>query len=539
MTNQNRNFRDINRRMQEDASGDDASRSSEWQKILNDEAPPIAYLGTSGPCNFILVPPHPTHGASQAMTSGGVRGDEKYGYTPTLGQYGLDHVLVYRKVGNNPDRKKRRDILAINIQQEGDGSFIQVEREWGKGYRSPMYKLYDYLWRTAGGYKFDKQVKRMVSSIQVDPRSAKVRRALELCPPNDTGGPDSTAAIARGKRTLLLNGFLVSNIGKSYTVDEDNQPCWPQQRVLMINQVTGIKSPVNARDSEGFYDMWFRRTDGIDLSLACDEAYIRENFGDIYEDVDAQLAWEAGFLHSDFASVQKLVTWSSYKAGPAQMDAYCCRVDNLADAMGGYQLPEEVLMKARPIADYLADNNEQLQVRWLLEAFPGDEWALEGAGIISAGSSVGVPDSYQGTDEEQGQFEDDVPPAPPAPRAPQGSAPRAPAIPQAPRAPQGSAPQAPRAPQGSAPQAPRAPQGATSRAPGIPGVPQGSAPQAPKAPQGSAPQAPRAPQVAAPQAPGVTSVPNAPVAGKHDLSVRMQATLERMRQEQQQSNENA
>jgi hypothetical protein len=29
------------------------------------------------------------------------------------------------------------------------------------------------------------------------------------------------------------------------------------------------------------------------------------------------------------------------------------------------------------------------------------------------------------------------------------------------------------------------------------------------------------------------------VAGKHDLSVRMQATLERMRQEQQQSNENA
>ena len=507
MTNQNRNFRDINRRMQEDASsGNDGSRSSEWQKILNDEAPPIAYLGTSGPCSFILVPPHPSHGASQAMTSGGVRGDEKYGYVPTLGQYGLDHVLVYRKVGNNPDRKKRRDILAINIQQEGDGSSIQVEREWGKGYRSPMYKLYEYLWRTAGGYKFDRQVKRMVASIQVDPRSAKVRRALELCPPNDTGGPDSTAAIARGKRTLLLNGFMVSNIGKSYTVDEDNQPCWPQQRVLLINQATGIKSPVNARDKEGFYDMWFRRTDGLDVSQACDENYIRENFGDIYEDADAQLAWEAGFLHSDFASVQKLVTWSSYKAGPAQMDAYCCRVDNLADVMQGYQLPEEVLMKARPIADYLADNNEQLQVQWLLEAFPGDEWALEGAGIISAGSSVGVPDSYQGDEDGQDQVEDDVPPAPqaPAPRVPQGAAPRAP---------QGTAPQAPapRAPQGTAPQAP-----------------------APRVPQGAAP---RAPQGTAPQVPGVTSVPNAPAAGRQDLSVRMQAALEKMRQ--QQSNGNA
>ena len=498
MTSQNRNFRDINRRISDDAaSGGDGNGSSEWQKILGDEAPPLSYLGTQGPCSFILVPPHPSHGASQAMTSGGVRGDEKYGYVPTLGQYGLDHVLVYRKVGNNPDRKKRRDILAINIQEGGDGPVIQVEREWGKGYRSPMYKLYDYLWRTAGGYKFDRTVKRTVPTIQVDPRSTKVRRALELCPPNDAGGPESTAAIARGKRTLLLNGFMVSNVGKSYTVDESNQPCWPQQRVLLINQVTGIKSPVNARDKEGFYDMWFQRTDGVDLSQACDENYIREHFGDIYEDVDAQLAWEAGFLHSDFASVQKLVTWSSYKAGPAQMDAYCCRVDNLADAMGGYQLPEEVLMKARPIADYLADNNEQLQVQWLLEAFAGDEWALEGAGLISAGSSVGVPDSYEGDGQEQADE------APPAPRP---SVPQAPA-PQAPRTPQAPAPQAPRAPQAQAPQAP---------------APQAQAPQAP------APQAPRA---LATQVPGVTSVPNAPAAGKMDLSARMRETMEKMRRE--------
>ena len=509
MTSQNRNFRDINRRISDDAaSGGDGNGSSEWQKILGDEAPPLSYLGTQGPCSFILVPPHPSHGASQAMTSGGVRGDEKYGYVPTLGQYGLDHVLVYRKVGNNPDRKKRRDILAINIQEGGDGPVIQVEREWGKGYRSPMYKLYDYLWRTAGGYKFDRTVKRTVPTIQVDPRSTKVRRALELCPPNDAGGPESTAAIARGKRTLLLNGFMVSNVGKSYTVDESNQPCWPQQRVLLINQVTGIKSPVNARDKEGFYDMWFQRTDGVDLSQACDENYIREHFGDIYEDVDAQLAWEAGFLHSDFASVQKLVTWSSYKAGPAQMDAYCCRVDNLADAMGGYQLPEEVLMKARPIADYLADNNEQLQVQWLLEAFAGDEWALEGAGLISAGSSVGVPDSYEGDGQEQADE------APPAPRP---SVPQAPA-PQAPRTRQAPAPQAPRTPQAPAPQAPRAPQAQAPQAP----APQAQAPQAP------APQAPRA---LATQVPGVTSVPNAPAAGKMDLSARMRETMEKMRRE--------
>jgi len=438
MTSPNRNIRDINRAIQQDAANSPGGyRSSDWQKIVNDEAPPFCYLTPKGATTLILPPPHPVHGASLAMTSGGVRGDKRGGNVPTLGQYGLDWVMVYRKVGNSEDEKKRRDILAINMVDGGDGPSIQVEREWGNGYRSPMYRLYEFLWKTGGAHKYDTAVRRAVPTISVDPSSAKVKRALQLVPPDSAGGKGNWAALSRGKRTMLLSGFVMSNGERNLTVDEDGNPCWPQQRIMYIDQVTAIKSREGDRHMEGFYDHWFERTDGLTLSQACDQRVVQEKFGDIYEDGDAQLAWEAGFRHCDFATQQKLVTWTSYKGGAAGIDTYCCNVANLADAMSGYSLPEEVLMKARPIADYLAENNEKLQIQWLLEAFPGDEWALEGAGIIETGRSVAVPSGFQRQDDEavavpsevHGHYETPSP-APAIPRTPAPAV--VPAIPRTP-----------------------------------------------------------------------------------------------------------
>ena len=57
-------------------------------------------------------------------------------------------------------------------------------------------------------------------------------------------------------------------------------------------------------------------------------------------------------------------------------------------------MPDEVLKKVRPFSDYIAQNNRELQVQWLLELFPGDEWAFIEAGIIQDGSnkvSMSVP----------------------------------------------------------------------------------------------------------------------------------------------------
>ena len=356
-------------------------KSSDFQKMFTDEAPTLGYISSKGPCHFILVPPHPTHGASTSLTSGGFRQDKERGVVPTLGQYGIDWVMVYRKIGNDPDPKKRKDILAINMIDGPDGMSVQTEREWGNGYKSPMYKFREYLWKCAGGHKYDKNQRRSVPTINVDTSTARYKRALELVPIDNN---DLNAPLGRAVRTMFLQGFIVENAGISYVKDEEGQPCWPRHKILMINQVSAIKSREDARNKEGFYDAWFERTDGLPM----DPETIMNTYGDISQSEEAQLAWEAGFKHADFGVNQKLVTFSSYKAGPAGIATYTCGVQNLSDQFGpNYALPDEVLQKVRPFSDYILENNEKLQIQWLLELFPGDEWLLAEAGIISDGSN--------------------------------------------------------------------------------------------------------------------------------------------------------
>lgn len=372
---------DFNKAVHQDSKNGTSSRSSDYQKMFNDDAPTLGYLSSKAPCEFILVPPHPTYGASTALTSGGFRQDQLRGVVPTLGQYGIDWVMVYRKVGNDPDPRKRKDILAINMVEGPDGMTVQTERDWGNGYKSPMYKLREYLWKAGGGHKYDKSARRSIPTINVDTSTAKYRRALELVPVDSS---DLNAPLGRATRTLFLQGFVISNAGINYTQDEEGQPCWPRHKILMINQVSAIKSREDARTKEGFYDAWFERVDGMPM----DPETVVDTYGDISQSLEAQLAWEAGFKHGDFASMQKLVTFSSYASGPAGIATYSCSVQNLADRFGSaYSLPDEVLSKVRPFSDYILENNEKLQIQWLLELFQGDEWAMTEAGIISDGSN--------------------------------------------------------------------------------------------------------------------------------------------------------
>ena len=375
----------INRAINDDVS--DSPRNSDYQKMFNDEAPSLGYISSKAPCEFIMVPPHPSHGASMALTSGGFRSDKERGITPTLGQYGIDHVIVYRKIGNNPDPKQRRDILAINMVETEEGLQIQAEREWGKGYMSPMYKLREFLWRTGGGHKYNKVLRRSEPTIKnIDTNTWEYKRALELVPAD---GNDLNAPLGRGVRTLFLQGFVINNAGISYTTDEDGQACWPKHKILMINQVSAIKSRLDAFQKEGFYDALFVRKDGTDM----DPQEIEDTYGDILNNPSALQAWEQGFVHGDFSVNQKLVTFSSYRSGPAGISTYKCSVQNLADKYGpDYKLPDEILRKARPMGDYILKNNEQLQIEWLQELFAGDEWALEGAGLINKSSvRIAVP----------------------------------------------------------------------------------------------------------------------------------------------------
>lgn len=363
-------------------------KSTDFQKMFTNEAPTLGYISNKGPCQFILVPPHPTYGASTSLTSGGFRQDKDRGVVPTLGQYGIDWVMVYRKIGNDPDPKKRKDILAINMVDGPDGMTIQTEREWGNGYKSPMYKFREYLWRAGGGHKYDKHQRRSVPTINVDTSSNRYKRALELVPIDSN---DLNAPLGRAARTMFLQGFVISNAGISYTQNEDNQPCWPRHKILMINQVSAIKSRETDRIKEGFYDAWFERIDGMPI----DPEAIMETYGDISQSEEAQLAWEAGFKHADFGVNQKLVTFASFKSGPAGITTYNCSVQNLADQFGpNYSLPDEVLKQVRPFSDYILENNEKLQIQWLLELFPGDEWLLAEAGIIDDGSNRVAMNGY-------------------------------------------------------------------------------------------------------------------------------------------------
>jgi hypothetical protein len=368
---------DINRAMYDSSKSDSTKKNSDYQKIFNDEAPTIGYISSKGPCEFILVPPHPMYGASQTMTSGFFRDDGIRGTVPTLGQYGLDWAYVYRKVGSG-DPKTRKDILAINMIEGEDGMIIRAEGEWGRNYKSPMYKLHEFLWKTGGAHKYDKMARRSVPTLSVDFNSPQTRRALELVPINN----DLTAPLSRAVRTLFLQGFVIKNAGIDYTADEEGKPSWPKHKILMINQVSAIKSREDAKDKEGFYDSFFERTDGVPMSH---EAVVQA-YGDISENVEAMMAWEAGFLHGDFATQQKLLTFSSYSSGPAGIAAYRCKTSNLADSYGGYALPDDVLQQVKPFSDYILLNTEELQKQWLQELFAGDEWALIGAGVINDNS---------------------------------------------------------------------------------------------------------------------------------------------------------
>ena len=375
---------DINRAMYDSSKSDSTKKNSDYQKIFNDEAPTIGYISSKGPCQFILVPPHPMHGAAQTMTSGFFREDGIRGTVPTLGQYGLDWAYVYRKVGSG-DPKTRKDILAINMIEGEDGMIIKAEGEWGRNYKSPMYKLHEFLWKTGGGHKYDKMARRSVATLPVDFNSPQTKRALELVPISN----DLSAPLSRAVRTLFLQGFVVKNAGIDYTVNEEGQASWPKHKILMINQVSAIKSREDAKDKEGFYDSFFERTDGVAMSR---EAIVQA-YGDVSEDIEAMMAWEAGFLHGDFATQQKLLTFSSYSSGPAGIATYRCQTTNLADTYGGYALPDEVLQQVRPFSDYILLNTEELQKQWLQELFVGDEWALIGAGVMEGNSvRIAVPE---------------------------------------------------------------------------------------------------------------------------------------------------
>jgi hypothetical protein len=407
-------------------------KSSDFQKMFADDAPTLGYISSKGPCHFILVPPHPTYGASTSLTSGGFRQEKERGVVPTLGQYGIDWVMVYRKIGNDPDPKKRKDILAINMLDGPDGMTVQTEREWGNGYKSPMYKFREYLWKCGGGHKYDKNQRRSVPTINVDSSTARYKRALELVPVDNN---DLNAPLGRAVRTMFLQGFVVENAGISYLKDDEGQPCWPRHKILMINQVSAIKSREDARIKEGFYDAWFERTDGLPM----DPETIMNTYGDISQSEEAQLAWEAGFKHSDFGVNQKLVTFGSYKAGPAGIATYTCSVGNVADQLGNYALPDEVLQKVRPFSDYILENNEKLQIQWLLELFPGDEWLLAEAKVIGDGSNHVAMGGFSAP----AQMAIPSKPAPAAPAAPIPAAmPKAPAI-AVPAMPKVAAPAAP------------------------------------------------------------------------------------------------
>ena len=423
----------FNKAVHEDSkNAPQGSRSSDYQKIFNDDAPSMGYISSKAPCEFILVPPHPMYNSSTAMTSGGFRQDPLRGVVPTLGQYGIDWVMVYRKIGNDPDQRKRKDVLAINMIEGEDGMIVQTEREWGKGYTSPMYKLREYLWRLGGAHKYNKNTRRSEPTLSVDTTTAKYRRAHELVPVDNN---DLNSPLGKAARTMFLQGFVVNNAGISYTVDEDNQPCWPKHKILMINQVSAIKSRDDARTKEGFYDAWFERIDGVPM----DPETVYGRFGDIGDSESAQLAWEAGFKHSDFGVNQKLVTFSSYPSGPAGIATYCCSVQNLSDKFGpSYALPDDVLQKAKPFSEYILLNNEKLQIQWLLELFQGDEWAMVEAGIIPDGSNKV---SMYTAPEVTSPMPAPIAPVPTPMAAPAPRVPAAPAMSQAPRAPQ--APQIP------------------------------------------------------------------------------------------------
>lgn len=441
---------DINQAIADSTNSGNSRDSTAFQKIFNASAPPISYLSGKGPCQILVLPPHASTGADQTLTSGGFRLDKDRGVYPTLGGYALDWVYVYKDVGNSPDMKRRKSILAVNMVRDANGNMtIKPEQEWGQVYSSPMYKLREYLWRLGGEHHFDRQRRMVVPRVAVDFSNAKVRRALELVPPQSNIGDP----IGRPTRCLFVQGLMVTNAGNNYMVDENKQPCWPQHRLLMISQITAIKSKVNARQKEGFYDMFFDGPEGID---GMDPESVIQTYGDVRKDLAARIEWEkAAFKHANFATEPKLVTFSSYP-GANGISSYECKVSDAKEVFdGGIDLPESVKESIRPIGDYIIETNEQLQAQWLAELFAGDEWALIEAGVMQPNSArIAVPAMGQvrqeipvggAPDMGEDEITEEVVLGHP-PKAAMAAPPAAPRMPTAPRAPTAVVPPVPAAP---------------------------------------------------------------------------------------------
>tara|TARA_Y100000310_G_scaffold198091_1_gene198133 strand:- start:2146 stop:3483 length:1338 start_codon:yes stop_codon:yes gene_type:complete len=359
-----------------------SSGESRFNKILKGDAPKLTYLGgNKGPSKFV-VPPMP--GGSSPLTHGTFVNDtiRKTGMLPLMYDFALDWVYVYQNIGIG-DMSQRMSILAINTVEDDEGNKrIVAEQAWGNGYKSPMCKLQEYLWKASGSPKYNKRQNKVEYTTPVlNPAAA------DLMPPNSS----LDAPMRRATRCLLMQGFVFENAGSNLTIDsETGQPKWPEHRIFLINQVTAINSATHMENKVGIYDKFMMRNQGA----ITNPADIQKNYGNVLGDVDARMAWEKDtFYHADYATNHKLLELNSKPSGAAGITAYYCDVNNLADIYGPeYRLPDDVLNKVEPIGNYLYKSTEAQQTEWLKELFSGYEWALTGAGIMGETSTaVAVP----------------------------------------------------------------------------------------------------------------------------------------------------
>jgi len=438
------------------------SDSSHFQTVLNPNGPSMAYLGGSkGPTDVIILPPNRACGCPQTLTSGRIIDDPsgKGGMMPVLNDYALDHVLVYKDIGT----ARKMTMLAIDFQEDEDGNVRPVtEQAWGRGYKSPMYKLQEWAWNAAGRIKFNKQTRRSDPTAQVTHP-----RAIEIMPP----GNAISTPMSRPHRVLLLNAFVINNAGKSFLTDDSGAPQFPQQRIFMIDQVTAIKSSQDAENKRGFYDMWLKLQEGKSL----DPSEISEKYGDIANDVDARMRWERDtFVNFDFGVNPRVLTWTTFVSDGAGIINYkALPTQTLAEKLGpNYQLPQDMFDSVKPIWENIAQTTYDQQLEIMKDLFSDNLWALEAAGLIEAGPTM-VSTATQVVPHQNA-----------SPQQPQGN------YPQQPQQPQGNYPQQPQQPQGNytqQPQQSQQPQG------NYPQQPQGSYTQQPQQsqPQGNYPQQPQ------------------------------------------------
>ena len=206
-----------------------ATSESRFNKILNPDAPLLAYLGgNKGPSKFV-IPYIPE--SDNTLTYGLFVNDtlRNTGMLPVLGDYALDWVYVYQNIGLG-DSSQRMSILAVDtvIDEETGEERLMAEQSWGRGYQSPMYKMQEYLWKASGSPKFVKSKNKVETTSPV--LHVDAEKILPYGSPID-------APMRRGTRCLLVQGFVFENAGVNYLVNgETNEAQWPQHRIFMINQ---------------------------------------------------------------------------------------------------------------------------------------------------------------------------------------------------------------------------------------------------------------------------------------------------------------